>query len=65
LVGHGAADMAVNRHGAIEVIRRAKSQASIRTTRNIAGRDPEFLANIRMAKSHRPGLGALRWGGLD
>jgi predicted transposase YbfD/YdcC len=49
--GHGANNMAVVRHFAINAIRLAKGKKSIKTTRKIAGWNPEVLANILMPKS--------------
>jgi hypothetical protein len=43
--------MAVVRHFAINAIRLAKGKKSIKTTRKIAGWNPEVLANILMPKS--------------
>jgi hypothetical protein len=44
--GNGANNMAVVRHFAINAVRLAKGKRSIKTTRKIAGWDPDFLAQI-------------------
>ena len=44
--GHGARNMAVVRHFAINAVRLAKGKRSIKTTRKRAGWDVEVLASI-------------------
>jgi predicted transposase YbfD/YdcC len=44
--GHGAKNMAVVRHFAINLIRSAKDKRSIRLRRKIAGWDPNYLAEL-------------------
>jgi predicted transposase YbfD/YdcC len=44
--GHGAHNMAVVRHFAINAVRLAKGKRSIKSTRKLAGWDPEELARI-------------------
>jgi len=58
--GHGANNMAVIRHFAINAVRIATGKRSIKTTRKIAGWDPDVLAKILQPHCRQPGLGALR-----
>lgn len=44
--GHGAHNMAIVRHFAINAVRLAKGRHSIKTTRKLAGWDPDELARI-------------------
>jgi predicted transposase YbfD/YdcC len=44
--GHGAHNMAIVRHFAINTVRLAKGKHSIKTTRKLAGWDPDELARI-------------------
>jgi predicted transposase YbfD/YdcC len=44
--GHGAKNMAVVRHFAINIVRRAQDRRSIKTRRKLAGWDPEYLASL-------------------
>ena len=44
--GHGAKNMAVVRHFAINLVRSAKDKRTIKLRRKRAGWDPDFLANI-------------------
>ncbi len=44
--GHGAKNMAVVRHFAINLVRAAKDKRTIKLRRKRAGWDPDFLANI-------------------
>jgi predicted transposase YbfD/YdcC len=44
--GHGASNMAIIRHFAINLVRTAKDKRSIRLRRKRAGWDPKFLATI-------------------
>ena len=44
--GHGAKNMAVVRHFAINLIRSAKAKQSIRLRRKLAGWDPRYLADL-------------------
>jgi len=44
--GHGARNMAVVRHFAINLVRGAKDKKSIKRRRKIAGWNPDFLAQI-------------------
>lgn len=44
--GHGAINMAVVRHFAINAVRLAKGKHSIKSTRKLAGWDPNVLANL-------------------
>lgn len=44
--GHGAHNMAIVRHFAINAVRMAKGKHSIKTTRKLAGWDPDELARI-------------------
>jgi hypothetical protein len=49
--GHGARNMAVVRHFAINAVRLAKGRRSIKTTRKLAGWNPDFLAGILIPPS--------------
>jgi predicted transposase YbfD/YdcC len=44
--GHGARNMAVVRHFAINAVRLGKGKRSIKSTRKLAGWDPQVLANL-------------------
>jgi predicted transposase YbfD/YdcC len=44
--GHGAKNMAVVRHFAINLVRAAKDKHSIKLRRKAAGWDPAYLANM-------------------
>jgi predicted transposase YbfD/YdcC len=44
--GHGAQNMAIVRHFAINLVRSAKDKRSIRLRRKIAGWDPRYLADL-------------------
>lgn len=44
--GHGAKNMAVVRHFAINLVRAAEDKKSIKLRRKIAGWDPDFLADL-------------------
>lgn len=44
--GHGARNMAVVRHFAINLVRQGNDKHSIRLRRKIAGWDPDYLANL-------------------
>ena len=44
--GHGAKNMAVVRHFAINIVRRAQDRRSIKTRRKLAGWDPAYLASL-------------------
>lgn len=44
--GHGAVNMAVVRHFAINAVRLGKGKRSIKTTRKLAGWDPDVLADL-------------------
>ena len=44
--GHGAKNMAVVRHFAINLVRAAKNKNSIKLRRKIAGWDPKYLFNL-------------------
>jgi len=44
--GHGARNMAVVRHFAINAVRLGKGKRSIKSTRKLAGWDPNILANL-------------------
>ena len=44
--GHGAKNMAVVRHFAVNIVRTADDQLSLKTRRKRAGWDPEYLANL-------------------
>src|SRR5580658_697412 len=44
--GHGAKNMAVVRHFAINLVRQAKDKKSIKTRRKRAGWDPDYLASL-------------------
>jgi hypothetical protein len=44
--GHGAKNMAVVRHFAINLVRSAKDKRSIKSRRKIAGWDPNYLAEL-------------------
>lgn len=50
--GHGARNMAVVRHFAINAVREAKGERSIKSTRKLAGWNPNELARI-LIPSHR------------
>lgn len=49
--GHGAKNMAVVRHFAINIVRRANDRRSIKTRRKLAGWDPTYLASLL---THQP-----------
>jgi predicted transposase YbfD/YdcC len=49
--GHGARNMAVVRHFAINAVRLGKGKHSIKSTRKLAGWDPDVLANLLIPKS--------------
>ena len=44
--GHGAVNMAVVRHFAINAVRLGKGKRSIKSTRKLAGWDPDVLASL-------------------
>lgn len=44
--GHGAKNMAVVRHFAINIVRSARDRRSIKTRRKLAGWDPAYLASL-------------------
>lgn len=48
--GHGAVNMAVVRHFAINAVRLGKGKHSIKSTRKLAGWDPQVLANLLTPK---------------
>lgn len=50
--GHGARNMAVVRHFAVNAVRAGKGRLSIKAARKLAGWDPDFLATLLTAK-HR------------
>ncbi|CBS89728.1 ISAs1-like element ISAli14 family transposase [Azospirillum lipoferum] len=50
--GHGARNMAVVRHFAINAVRVGKGKHSIKSTRKLAGWDPNVLANLLTPSSH-------------
>lgn len=49
--GHGAKNMAVVRHFAINLVRSAKDKKSIKLRRKVAGWDPDYLAQLLGATS--------------
>jgi len=49
--GHGAKNMAVVRHFAINLVRAAKDKQSIKLRRKVAGWDPKYLADLLGAKT--------------
>ena len=49
--GHGAKNMAVVRHFAINIVRGAQDTRSIKTRRKLAGWDPAYLASLLNPKS--------------
>ena len=44
--GHGAKNMAVVRHFALNLVRNAKDKKSVKTRRKLAGWDPDYLASL-------------------
>ena len=44
--GHGAKNMAVVRHFALNLIRSANDKKSLKTRRKLAGWSPEYLAEL-------------------
>jgi predicted transposase YbfD/YdcC len=50
--GHGAVNMAVVRHFAINAVRLGKGKRSIKTTRKLAGWDPNVLADLLNPQFH-------------
>ena len=48
--GHGAVNMAVVRHFAINAVRLGKGKRSIKSTRKLAGWDPTVLHDLLSAK---------------
>jgi predicted transposase YbfD/YdcC len=50
--GHGAQNMAVVRHFAINIVRAANDRRSLKTRRKCASWDPEYLASLLAPKPH-------------
>jgi predicted transposase YbfD/YdcC len=50
--GHGAKNMAVVRHFAINIVRTANDKLSLKTRRKRAGWDPEYLASLLTPSPH-------------
>lgn len=50
--GHGATNMAIVRHFAINMVRADKSKRSIKLRRKVAGWDPQYLAKLLSPKAH-------------
>ena len=44
--GHGAKNMAVVRHFAVNIVRTAEDKLSLKTRRKLAGWDPNYLATL-------------------
>ena len=57
--GHGAKNMAVVRHFAINLVRQKNDKNSIKLRRKIAGWDVDYLASLLGVEPRQPGFMAL------